>query len=100
MSIGSEPIVVRGRRIEAVHVGPKRSIVFAASETSHDGGVQAPEHVANLIGRRVDQGEHDREPIVRSEGTRPQVPTLAALLIDKTAGLDLREARGPDPIQL
>src|SRR4029077_21172175 len=98
MAVWSQPVVVRGRGIEAVDLGAKRAIVLAASETLHHRRVEAPEHIANQAGFRIDQGEHDGKLRVWRERPYTEFPAVAALLVRKTTGLDLREARGPDTV--
>src|ERR1700731_398405 len=87
-----------GRRIEAVDLSAKRPIVLAAREAPNDGGVQAPEYIANLAGFRIDQDKHDGKLRVWREGPDTEFPSVAAFLVGKTAGFDLREARRPNPV--
>src|SRR4029077_15179329 len=98
MAVRSEPVVMRGRRNEAVDLGAKCAIVLAAREALHDRRVEAPEHIANQVGFRIDQGEHDGKLRVWRERPYAEFPAVAALLVRKTTGLDLREARGPDTV--
>src|SRR5689334_24755784 len=71
MAVGSEPVVVGGRGIEAVDLGAKCAIVLAASEALYHCRVEAPEHIEIqsgwrcVLAPRLDSGTAPRSPRVR-----------------------------------
>ena len=67
MTVGSEPIIVRGGPIKPVHLGAERRIVLESSEAMGDSGIEAPDYVAYLARPRIDDVENDGEPTVGGE---------------------------------
>ena len=67
MPVGSEPIIVRGGRIEPVHLSAERRIILKASEAVGDPGIEAPDYVAYLARSRIDDVENDGELTVSGE---------------------------------